>query len=146
MKPACSGDLINVLFVDDDADDRMLFQTAVGEIAPACRLTMAWNGTDALRVLASEGTSAPHVIFLDINMPQMNGRELLGRLKELPEFQAIPVIVYSTSTAQEDKQHMNQLGAHAYLVKPVTYRQLCTDLWTVLTGLGFTLPELAGKG
>ena len=137
MKPACSGDHINVLFVDDDADDRMLFQTALEDIETPSRLTVATNGVEALRVLGAPDFGVPDVIFIDINMPQINGWELLANIKRLPALSAVPVIVYSTSTAKEDKQRMQELGAHAYLVKPVSYAQLCLDLKTSFAALGF---------
>lgn len=140
MKPACSGDLIKVLFVDDDADDRMLFQSAMDEIHPACALVTASNGVEALRMLSTAGEDLPDVIFMDINMPQMNGRELLLRIRDSQEFRQVPVVVFSTSTSRDDRQYMQEIGAHSYLVKPVSYSQLCVDLREKLTALGFAIP------
>ena len=142
MKPACSGDLLTVLFVDDDADDRMLFQTALGEVCSACRLLMVTNGAEAMQVLTSDQPVIPDVVFIDINMPLMNGRELLTRIRQRPEFDAMPVVVYSTSTFKHDRARMQQLGAHSYLVKPITYNQLCIDLRSTLSELGFRIPEM----
>lgn len=136
MKPACSGDLIKVLFVDDDADDRMLFKSAMDEVHPDCALATASNGIEALRMLSTDADGLPDVIFMDINMPQMNGRELLARIQESPDLRKVPVVVYSTSTSRSDQQQMEDLGAHSYLVKPVSYAQLCLDLKQKLASLG----------
>lgn len=137
MKPACSGNLIRVLFVDDDADDRMLFQSALDEIHPECVLSTAPNGVEALRLLSGMPGNVPDVIFMDINMPQMNGRELLPRMKKLPGLRTVPVVVYSTSTSKDDQRHMLELGADSYLIKPVSYLQLCIELKEKLQSLGF---------
>lgn len=117
-----------VLFiVDDDEDDINLFVEAVNEIDKSMECFKARNGEDALKRL-DELHMLPDVIFLDLNMPRMNGREMLERLKASDKYKDIPVVIYSTSNAEQDKTETKQLGASAYLTKPDSFTELCREL------------------
>lgn len=117
-----------VLFiVDDDEDDINLFVEAVNEIDKSMGCFKAKNGEDALARL-EELEMLPDVIFLDLNMPKMNGRETLERLKSSERFRNIPVVIYSTSTSQQDKDDTAALGAADYLAKPDSFTDLCIAL------------------
>lgn len=117
-----------VLFiVDDDEDDINLFVEAVNEIDKTMECFKAKNGEDALaRLDALE--MLPDVIFLDLNMPRMNGRETLERLKASDRYKHIPVVIYSTSNAEQDKADTKNLGASDYLTKPDSFTDLCIAL------------------
>jgi CheY-like chemotaxis protein len=117
-----------VLFiVDDDEDDINLFVEAVNEIDKGMGCYKAKNGEDALARLDALDM-LPDVIFLDLNMPRMNGRETLERLKASERYKNIPVVIYSTSNAQQDKDDTKALGAADYLTKPDSFTDLCIAL------------------
>lgn len=117
-----------VLFiVDDDEDDINLFVEAVNEIDKGMGCYKAKNGEDALARLDALDM-LPDVIFLDLNMPRMNGRETLERLKNSERYKNIPVVIYSTSNAEQDKADTKALGASDYLTKPDTFTDLCIAL------------------
>lgn len=117
-----------VLFiVDDDEDDINLFVEAVNEIDKGMGCYKAKNGEDALARLDALDL-LPDVIFLDLNMPRMNGRETLERLKASDRYKNIPVVIYSTSNAQQDIDDTKNLGAADYLTKPDSFTDLCVAL------------------
>lgn len=131
-----------VLFiVDDDEDDINLFVEAVNEIDKSMECFKAKNGEDALKRL-DDLQMLPDVIFLDLNMPKMNGREMLARLKASEKYKDIPVVIYSTSAAEQDKIDTKNLGASAYLTKPDSFTELCRELAKTIR----TQSELHHKG
>lgn len=87
--------------IDDDLDDQEFFALALGEVDASCRLQTSSNGVDAVRDL-SKAEIAPDVIFLDLNMPRIDGWECLKRLKAIAHLQRIPVVIYSTSEPSPD--------------------------------------------
>ena len=105
-----------LMIIDDDRDDRIFFRNAVKKIGPHYAAIESPNAIDALQTLRS-AEILPHYIFLDLNMPMMNGKECLIELKKDPLLQNIPVIIYSTSNYSEDMQAADDLGASYYLVK-----------------------------
>ncbi len=113
-----------ILFVDDDADDSELFAEALGEIDASINYYSAIDGQDALNKLQHNGISKPDLIFLDINMPGMDGWECLTQLKRHEDLKHIPVIMYSTSSAKKDRDTAAGLGALGFLSKPTDYGTL----------------------
>jgi CheY-like chemotaxis protein len=118
------------MIVDDDPDDTEIFCEAINEIDGSIVCFSALTGGDAIRKIDQ---SAPDVIFLDVNMPTMNGWEVLRKLKRDAEHRSRPVIMYSTSTHEEDVQHARQLGAVLFFVKPFDYEMLKKGLKVVIT-------------
>jgi CheY-like chemotaxis protein len=117
-------ELWKIFLVDDDAEDRNIVEEALQTVDPDVTIRMAENGHDGLKLLNdwySEGR-LPCVIVLDVNMPKMNGPEMLSKLKDDRRFNEIPVIIYSTSINPYEKEKCIQMGAHSYITKPVTYR------------------------
>jgi CheY-like chemotaxis protein len=110
-----------ILLADDDRDDQDIFQEALSLLNPEIVCEGAGNGLQALALLTSQKT-VPNIIFVDINMPIMNGWELLGKLKSDKRFGQIPVIIYSTSSRPEDKSIAEDLGAICFVTKPGDYR------------------------
>jgi CheY-like chemotaxis protein len=110
------------LLIDDDTDDSELFQEALNETDDSIIFHHAENGEDALKNL--DAFQLPSIIFLDINMPRMNGWECLQLMKNNPVFRNIPVIVYSTSSHQEEIDNAITLGALCLYRKPSTYSEL----------------------
>lgn len=121
-----------ILLVDDDHDDQLLFKEALSEADNTIMYQSAFNGIDALEKLASSAIEMPELIFLDVNMPKMNGIDCLKELKKTESLKNIPVIMYSTSSFSEYKRECFENGAIDYIVKPDDYRQLCLKLKNIL--------------
>jgi len=119
-----------ILVVDDDAEDIELFCEAVNEIDPGISCVEAYNGVDALKILQRDSL-LPDFIFLDINMPFMNGQKCLAELKRNEVFVEIPVIMYSTTTDQKQIDDCKKLGA-SFLTKPNSYAELVTALRDIM--------------
>lgn len=109
--------------VDDDMDDIQLFKEAVSEINDSIILQSAIDGQDAIDKLSSGEVEDPDVIFLDINMPIMNGWQFLAALKG-GNYRHIPVIMFSTSPNQQDIDKALGLGALCFFSKPDDYSRL----------------------
>ncbi|WP_405009235.1 response regulator [Kitasatospora sp. NBC_01539] len=107
-----------VLLVEDDAADAMLIEEALEEKAQR-DIVRVGNGEDALEHLRAEGALLPDLIVLDLNMPRMNGRELLDIIKIDESLKSIPVVVLTTSAAPDDVTGAYRRHANAYVTKPV---------------------------
>lgn len=103
----------DILLVDDDLDDVDLFREALNEVDSLVNFHSAKNGLEALELLHSTQIITPDLIFLDINMPAMNGWRCLAELKNTPLLKQIPVVMYSTSATKMDEQRASGLGANA---------------------------------
>jgi len=130
----------NILFVEDDADDTLLLKHVCGKLGLE-HFSFASNGKVAAEVLTSAlqdpaQHSTPPLVFLDLNMPEMNGFEFLRWLREENKMHALPVVILSTSESPRDILTAYQLGANAYLVKSSNLRELgnmiqsAHDFWT----------------
>lgn len=122
---------MRILLIDDDKDDQAIFCEAVKVIAPHAHCDLADNGKEGLRLLNSYGT-LPDVIFLDINMPIMDGRQTLKSIKQTPEFKSLPVVMYSTSSNQLEIDAFRLMGAQ-YLVKATSFDDLVRSLRRFIT-------------
>lgn len=122
------------LLTDDDQDDRELFSEALASIDPGIICQGAEHGRDALRILDNPGMK-PDIIFLDINMPVMNGWELLHTLKKDNLRNDIPVIIYTTSSEGRDKQIAKDLGALCFVTKPDDFKQVKRILKVVVKNI-----------
>ena len=131
-----------ILIVDDDADDIELFCLAVGEIDDTIKCIHARTGEEALQLLRKNLLRKPDYIFLDLNMPRMNGKQCLGMIKKDPEFSEIPVIIYSTSKLPEDYKETKSLGAVHFLTKPSRHADLKKAISYVLEGKWELMKEL----
>jgi CheY-like chemotaxis protein len=109
---------------DDDSDDADLFAEALLEINPTIRFKKASNGRELLDKVESGEFGFPDIIFLDINMPEMNGWECLMALKKDSKLRSVPVVIYSTSSHVRDKAMAMKLGASYFYTKPDSYQQL----------------------
>jgi CheY-like chemotaxis protein len=123
---------LRILLVDDDLEDRELFEMALQELRLNADVRTARDGVDALEQLSSPVSAVPDIIFLDLNMPRMDGRQLLVRLRSQDRYRQVPVVVYSTSTASTERQSVQRLGATDYLVKPNSFGTLCKGLKDVI--------------
>jgi CheY-like chemotaxis protein len=116
--------VINVLLVEDDPGDVLMTREAFEEYLDN-RLDVVSDGAEALAYLRREGefrdAPRPDLVLLDLNLPRRDGREVLAEVKADPELQHIPVIVLTTSKADEDVLRSYQLHANAYVTKPVDF-------------------------
>jgi len=128
----------SLLLVDDDIDDQDIFRTALSQVAQSVVFTTANNGEEALRQL-NGNTPYPDIIFLDINMPVMNGFDTLARIKKQESLKHIPVFIYSTSVRPEDIVRAHEMGARNCIKKPSGFMEVCEFINALLNG------ELAQK-
>jgi CheY-like chemotaxis protein len=116
---------IEVLLVEDDPGDVLMTREAFEEHSVGNHLTVVADGAEALAYLRREGSHAdavrPDLILLDLNLPRRDGREVLAEIKSDPTLKEIPVVVLTTSQADEDILRSYQLHANAYVTKPVDY-------------------------
>jgi CheY-like chemotaxis protein len=115
----------NILLIDDDEDDRWLFAEALARTAPGVRCTTVSGGLEAIELLSDESKPLPDLIFLDLNMPGMDGKKCLAQIKTNRRLKPIPVVVYSTSNFYRDIEETERLGATRFIMKPTEYSQLC---------------------
>ncbi|MBV4359316.1 response regulator [Pinibacter aurantiacus] len=113
-----------ILLVDDDLEDRFLIEDSFKEIGVSDILHFEENGENALNYLEQSfyRDSLPCLIILDLNMPKMNGTQILRFLKGNDKFINIPVIIFSTSLNAIEKEECLRLGAYSYVIKPVFYK------------------------
>ncbi len=109
---------LSCLLIDDDEDDREIFTIALKEADKTSKCFTAINGKDALHKLKADETFIPDFIFLDLNMPILNGKQCLQEIKKDPRLCRIPVTIYTTSTFQKDIEEVKELGAAYFLIKP----------------------------
>lgn len=122
---------ITILLVDDDEDDRMLARDALAESRLANDLYMVEDGEELMDYLHRRGrygdpanSPRPGLILLDLNMPRKGGREALQEIKDDPALRQIPVVVLTTSQAEEDIYRTYDLGANSFITKPVMFESL----------------------
>jgi CheY-like chemotaxis protein len=122
---------ICILLIDEDEDDRELFLIALEETEiKNVKVVQSYDGSHAMDLLA-EGLR-PDYIFLDLNMPKVNGTQFLERIKKIDSLREIPVVMYSTSKLEEDKQRTHDLGAASFITKPNSIRELREAIRDVL--------------
>lgn len=133
-----NGKPITILMADDDEDDRLLTEEAFIESHLANDLHFVKDGEELMQYLFRQGDYAdpktsprPGIILLDLNMPRKDGREALAEIKSDPELCRIPVIILTTSKAEEDVIRSYDLGANSFIAKPVTFHRLVEVLQTV---------------
>lgn len=113
-----------IFLADDDEDDRMLFSEALEEQCPEASMVTFDNGVDLMASLLDREQRLPDVIFLDLNMPLMNGEECLSDIRREPKLEAIPIIIYSTSLDPQQVENLRENGANKYLKKPESFKKL----------------------
>ena len=108
-----------VLYADDDTDDKDWVREACAVVDTSLSLVFVENGRQVLDYLVkTTPETQPALIVLDLNMPELDGRQTLKRLKSHPQYQGIPVAIVTTSTNKIDREVCRQLGASLFLTKP----------------------------
>jgi CheY-like chemotaxis protein len=120
-----NADLISVLLVEDDPGDVLLIREAFADHKVGNVLSTVSDGVEAMRFVRGEGEYAgqerPDLVLLDLNLPRKSGAEVLAEIKGDPELSMIPVIVLTTSEAEEDVMRSYKMHANAYIAKPVDF-------------------------
>jgi CheY-like chemotaxis protein len=145
---------ITILMAEDDPDDRLLAAKALKSRRLANELRFVEDGEELMDFLRHRGKFADHavsprpgLILLDLNMPRKDGREALAEIKADPHLRRIPVIVLTTSKAEEDILRSYDIGANSYITKPVTFEELAhaiqvmAQYWFEIVELPPTLPD-----
>ena len=143
---AVKKDPIVILMADDDDDDYLLTKKALKESKLLNTLVRVTDGEELLDYLYSRGeyektAVRPGVILLDLNMPRKDGREALKEIKNDPKLRNIPVVIFTTSNAEEDVYKTYQLGSNSFITKPVTFENLISVMKT-LGAYWFEIVEL----
>lgn len=116
------------LLIDDDLDDQEIFVLALEKINKEFKCIIANNGYEGLKYLNNKSNPLPNYIFLDLNMPLMNGKECLVEIKKHAYLKHIPVIIYTTSSLQDDIIQTRKLGASEFITKPSSIPELSVKL------------------
>jgi CheY-like chemotaxis protein len=119
--------------IDDDTDDLEFFCEAVDSIDSSIICIKTTNSESALSSFVKHDVPVPDLIFLDLNMPLVDGRTFLKQIKLVKPYALVPVIIYSTSANPKDKEDAIELGAADFITKPNSMKQLVKDLSGVLT-------------
>jgi CheY-like chemotaxis protein len=142
---------IIILYADDDAEDRMLVKDAWEENRLANELHCVEDGEELMDYLhrrgkysALAGSPLPGLILLDLNMPRKDGTEALQEIKADPRLRSIPIVVLTTSKAEEDIVRAYDLGVNSFIVKPVTFPSLL-ELTLAISKYWFEIVELPLK-
>lgn len=121
---------MTVFYADDDAEDCELFSEALRQLDNDIRTIIARDGREALAFLENT-RELPDYIFLDINMPLVNGKTVLIEVKKNARLRNIPVIMYSTTSDTNEIKEYYKLGAHDFLIKPNNFPSLCDSLESI---------------
>ena len=143
---------LTILIADDDIEDQMLLADAFGESQLINDLRFVDDGEQLLEYLRQQGRYAdpataprPGVILLDLNMPRKDGREALQEIKADPTLRQIPIIVLTTSRAEEDIFRSYDLGVNSFITKPVSFGAM-VELLKALRQYWFEIVELPPTG
>lgn len=141
-------DSLTILMADDDPDDRLLLQDAFDEIRLGNPISFVTDGVELMDYLHRRGayvhlagTELPGLILLDLNMPKKDGREALREIKQDPVLRTIPVVILTTSSAEEDILRSYDLGTNSFIIKPVTFDKL-VDIIRKVTQYWFEIVRL----
>ena len=123
---------ISLMIVDDDIDDIDMFMEAVQEIGTSVDCISAQNGVEGIR-LFNGLNSKPDFIFVDMNMPKLNGRQFIKEIRKNNLFDHIKLIMYSTCKLEEEEAELKYLGADTVITKPTSLAELRHEITKVIT-------------
>lgn len=138
MKPYAT-----VFIIDDDPDDSELLTEAILEVDPNIVCSSSTGSIHALNILSVDQFIIPDYIFLDLNMPMMNGKECLMELKKIEQLTGAKVVVYTTSQREDDVKEMLGLGASFFLIKPSAFEHLKNAVSYIIKKTG-SIKEIGG--
>lgn len=120
-------------FIDDDEDDRDFFCSAIQAIDPSIECIFAKDGQQALNKLQTEPTLVPDFIFIDMNMPMIDGKQCLAEIRKIARLDQVPVYIYSTSGSEKLVNEVLDIGAEEFLIKPSSMGALEQMLRAIVT-------------
>jgi CheY-like chemotaxis protein len=123
---------LTCFLVDDDIDDIEIFALAMEDLGGDFTCVTAADGIDAIQKLQGDESFTPDFIFLDLNMPRMNGKQCLAEIKKIERLMSTPVIIYSTSSNSKDVDETLRMGATHFLTKPSSISTLTQELASLL--------------
>jgi CheY-like chemotaxis protein len=131
-----------ILYVDDDHDDLYLITEAFLQFADKLKVVHAFNGLEGIRALEDmkKQHSLPCLVILDINMPVMNGKEVLKHIKSSQDFKELPVVLFSTSNNPRDQQFAEEWDAD-FITKPVNFQDMETMVKAFVSKCVFSVEE-----
>lgn len=139
---------LSILIADDDADDREMLKAAFEENKSLHNICFVEDGEELMHYLNRKGAYSdpsswplPGIILLDLNMPKMDGREALRKIKTDERLKCIPVIVLSTSKEEKDVLNSYELGVNSFIIKPITFKGL-VEFTHMLDNYWFKTAEL----
>lgn len=142
------GTVVEILLVEDNPGDVRLTKEALLDVKMKNNLNVVGDGVEALQFLRREepfvDAPRPDIILLDLNLPRMDGQEVLAAVKSDPELKCIPVVVLTTSQAEEDIIRSYRLNANCYVTKPVDFDQFIRVVQSV-ENFWFTIVKLPSK-
>jgi len=143
---------ITILMADDDEDDRLMTKEALEEARLANEIRFVEDGEELMDYLHQRGTyeggdnaPRPGLILLDLNMPKKDGREALREIKADPHLRQIPIVVMTTSKAEEDIYKSYDLGVNSFITKPVSFDGMVFVI-TTLAQYWFQIVKLPDNG
>ena len=149
--PTKNTNSIVILVADDDAEDRMLVKDALDESRLANNVNFVEDGEELMHYLRNTGKytdktkyPTPGLILLDLNMPRKDGREAVKEIKSDPRLRVIPIVVLTTSKAEEDILKTYDLGVSSFITKPVTFSSM-VEIMKTLGKYWFEIVELPPK-
>ncbi len=145
------GQSVTILVAEDDEDDRLLMQEALEENRLANDLHFVADGVELMDYLNRQGaytdpksSPRPSLILLDLNMPRKDGREALKEIKANPDLRQIPIVVLTTSKAEEDILRTYDLGVSSFIAKPVVFNSM-VQIMKMLGSYWFEIVELPDR-
>jgi CheY-like chemotaxis protein len=120
-----------ILLVDDDIDDQELFGEAMAIVDSSATCHFASDGEEGLSMLSNDSFDC-HLIFLDLNMPKMNGKQFLAEIKQHKTLSNIPIVIFTTSLREKDGVETANMGAAHFLTKPSSFGELCKQLEEII--------------
>jgi CheY-like chemotaxis protein len=121
-----------VMLIDNDKEDQEIFSDAIREVDSSVRFLSESNSDEALFNMGGSNKPRPDLIFLDMNMPRVNGKQLLADIKSDPTMSGIPVVMCSTFFGDRDITDTERLGAVHHFVKPTRFNELCHEIGRIL--------------
>lgn len=121
--------------IDDDLDDQEFLIEALIENDATAQCVTATNGQQAIQQLRKVNSILPDAIFLDLNMPGLSGKECLLQLKQIPFLKDVPVVIYSTSFDQHEREQCIKMGAFYFLIKSFSFQNLKEELAVINAAL-----------
>ena len=136
---------ISVLLVEDDPGDVVLIEEAFEHNKVRNSLKIVGDGVEAMDYLRAPDSARPDLVLLDLNLPRKDGREVLAEIKSDPALRSIPVVVLTTSKAEEDIYRTYDLGVNSFITKPVQFESL-VEVMKTLGKYWFEIVELPDPG